>query len=184
MGADTIVGRPIQVPPGGLLDFLRLQTLGQAPNELLGAIRPTIDLTEFYVNSLAEAEASGDHEITLGSGNQGFQQFTLGLGDILVPQNEFWRVQYWSIITAPLTAGDEIIMQGAIRQNPIAVQRQWAIGEYVDCTGCDTGDRLIWTGRDFWARGGDSLGLYLLKNTLTSATMTFASYIRFVRMHQ
>lgn len=170
---------PVQRIPSGLLGFFQLKSpSGLNPTWMRNDLQPNIEMFDWYLNTAAQADLAGEHEVTLATGNQGFQDFAAA-GPILVPQNQFWYVHRFCIITSPLAAGDTIWHQGAIRQNPIATQRQWDVGPPNKVDAAQAGDRAIWTSSaPFWAMPNDSIGLYVQRNTVT-APRTYAGYIRY-----
>lgn len=171
---------PIQKIASGLLGFFQLKSpSGLNPTWLRNDLTPTVDLLKWYFQASSQADLAGEHEITLATGNQGFQDFGVA-GPILVPQNEFWYVHNFAIITSPLAAADIVHFAGAIRQNPVPTQRQWLTGPPQRVVASGAGDRAIWSARDFWVNPNDSLGLYVIENVVAAAR-TYAGYIRYTR---
>lgn len=99
MSSDSVIA-PINVAPNGLLDFLQTKALGQNPNELLQAVRPTVDLTGFWMQA-AQAQLA----VTAQSPVVALGALT-GTLAVTVPQNEVWIPLSIVLITTPVGAGD------------------------------------------------------------------------------
>lgn len=162
MPADSVVGRPIQVDPAGLLGLLQLKTGGANPAELLGAVRPTIEMLPLWLRQ-QERVRQANSGIALGPGSAaGFGVFSPNA--IVVPENEWWFVRLYSVFSTRLAAGD--VLSGlvpAIRYTRVGTVRDfplcnappdpaaWLVSEYATIA------------ENFWAPPGSEL-IYFFRN--------------------
>lgn len=101
---------PIQTRPSGLLGLLQLKQTGTNPSELLSTVQPHIDLFQNYVQSLMQVERGlfGGVPATasIGTAQNGFQNFNIGGLAAQVPQNEQWWVEACSTDPSGIAAAD------------------------------------------------------------------------------
>jgi len=86
--------------PAGLLSLLDAQNFGEAPNELLSGISPTVDLAHMFALSKQVAISGSNSSITAA----GFALMTAGLVLPVVPVGEVWHVKLWSGIVQTVAA--------------------------------------------------------------------------------
>jgi hypothetical protein len=99
---------PLNIQPQGLLDFFGIKNGGDYPQTLSNWLQPQLEMLRWYVASncvdigsvspafqLLASEGTTSHQITAT------QPLNLsGLvtaGQLMVPQNEFWFLDYWSV---------------------------------------------------------------------------------------
>lgn len=105
---------PIQTQAQGLLGFLQLKNAGRNPDALLETVQPSLDLRDWYFNSVAETLISQSEAVAGGfNGNA-----LLATPGGQVPSNEFWYVHFFAMVTGTMAATDSLSMAPAMQWSP------------------------------------------------------------------
>jgi hypothetical protein len=179
MEASKELSGPIQVLPSGLLGFFGIKSpAGRNPTVMPDVLQPVIDLIPWYFNT----QSQGDNVVHLIDLNTTFSGFSGFVNGIVVPQNEYWFVEYYSVFSALLVAGDAIAFSPAF-QNPTAGTTQDFLLTDLPESQFFSGpnNRAAKTARDFWLPPGSSLGAYYRAVT-TSTSIRMTGNLRYTAM--
>lgn len=83
--------------PQGLLGFLDIKNLGRNPSPLSDGLAATLPLTDWYLETAAEYLTEGNLEIAGPA--LGYNRWTQAAQNLVVPQNQWWRVHEYSCLT-------------------------------------------------------------------------------------
>lgn len=158
MAADSIVGRPIQVDPAGLLGLLQLKTGGANPSELLGAVRPTVEMLDFWLRQQSRTRiVNSGRTFDIATDTVGFYDWTPN--DIVVPETEAWWVEAYSLWAPVIGAGAGIVLNPTYMIPSVGTQRYFPL--HSNSSNFATGVGIAMGVRDFWLPPGAHLGVYL-----------------------
>lgn len=87
--------KPIQVLPPGLLGMLQLKTGGNNPDTIMGEVRPTIDLLDFYLRAISQPILVTPTATPGTKSGQFADVYTTN--NVLVPQSEWWWVESYLV---------------------------------------------------------------------------------------
>lgn len=171
-----MISRPIQTQPQGLLGFLQIKNSGKNPENFPDVLQPTLEQFDWYVQT--NAQDLPRYQGAFASGVSGYQSFT-NPGALIVPNGEWWYVDYYTIRSAVLGAGDGAQFAcGMVPQPSLATGLTLKLGE--DCvrqSGPAT-SLAVRAASPFWAPPGAELVLDLGWCS-TAATINFIAMVRY-----
>jgi len=159
MSADS---GPIQTIPRGLLGLLNLKNVGRLPDVLHGTVQPTIDLTAWWMNALAELDTN-IHSNVLSS--MGHTMMNFAVNPLVVPNNEVWWVNTYSV-EVQLAAGAAELAENIA---PLLLINTAGVPRWISLTDTSLtvrGDAAgvaggVISARGFLAPPGSQLGFYI-----------------------
>lgn len=174
-----MIWRPIQTQARGLLGFLQLKNLGKNPENFPDTLQPVLEQLEWYLQT--NAQDLQRYTVNLAPGVSGFQSFT-NPGALLVPPAEWWYVDFFTIRTAVLGAGDGAQFAcGMVPQPSVATGVTLTLGPN---TGQFSGAARSLAARSegpFWAPPGAELVIDSSWNS-TAATIQYTAMVRYTRL--
>lgn len=173
----------IQVIPPGLLGFLNLKTLGANPFLLGDTYQPTIELRDWLLQA---DQRDFTQDVALASVAIGFGASLFNLyspNSIVVPSNEYWWVENYTIQTGNLGAATERCQFQCAMYTPITgTVNIYLMGDpSPDITGAATVRRNATRCGGFFAPSGAALGIaqYIQE---TAGNITYTGFVRFTRL--
>lgn len=177
--------RPIQTLPPGFLNMLRLKNRGNNPDELIGTVQPTMDMTPWYLNALFSNDVPVLRGQESGVRNGGFfLSYGLGGPAAYVPDGEWWYVHHYGVEVG-VPAGSIVsgiapqVLYGAL--GGISTQRQRVFTEamdFIDLDGTQSNVTYIHAAaRDFWLAPGTLLGTWTRYMDGTAGVIDIEGYV-------
>lgn len=169
---------PIQTLPAGLTSLLNLKTLGRVPDELAGFYQPTIEAMELLMNYRCRTNEGVVHGRTLITGENSFRTFSPNTID--VPDSEWWFFHEYGV-SAVMTAvaGQSINGLAPMIQYNINGTLDWVVlqvpGPLINSSAAQSVQTAC-VARNFWARPGSRLGLFLGEITSAAGVSFGARY--------
>lgn len=174
---------PIQLIPTGLMGLLQLKQTGKMPGWLAQSVQPTIDLSDWYLQARREDEQSlfggTPTTVPLVTGNTQLRQFNAAAIPV-VPQNQLWWVEHYSVFGSTNAAADVMSFGPAIA-NAGGSSFQLVGLPYIDlAAGTRTRSFCTYASRGFWAGPGDQF--WIMVFDIASAGITMQCRLRVTRL--
>lgn len=177
MAAPPLFGTaPLGVVPRGLLDFLKIKSMGQYPQRLSADIVPVFELVDWYAatnQEIWQLAAAAQATAAPGAGFDWVSSVPSGLAmPLVVPNNEFWYVLHYQCKAQVPGAADLVQVQPRLIINGLgpSVLRGTNVGQVV--AGAN-GMSNVGIAEPFFAPPGSTLQGELLRcTTATTATLT------------
>jgi hypothetical protein len=159
---------PVQRIASGLLGFFQLKNQGN-PTVINDDLQPTIELLNWYLRSACTVVPATSN-VTIVANTIGFVDYTGNR--LVVPQDEWWYVERYTITAACTLATDQIRFAPAIASQVTGTSLLLAPMEDQFITAnIPNVQTAMATG--FWVPPGQAIGLYsAFAETLTSITAT------------
>jgi len=164
--------RPFQMQrnPSGLVDLLGMQSVGNAPHELLGAIQAGVDITDLYaIDRLQRGLGS-----TIAIAGIGF--FVAGATGVAPflepPPGEMWMLYGLHASTGALPAATALRLALTVRRVSLSSNAQILTDPQLVTGPAAVGFGRTWE-RPLLLRPGDQLGAYCNEVTGVPATSVF-----------
>lgn len=183
---------PINRPPIGLLGFLGLKSLGEAPDQLPADVRGIVDLVPWW-SLYAWTHQTVTVDVAPG-GLVGFQSADLGVGNFVVPPGEVWLVTHFVQTQNMLGPLGDILECGPAIGDVSATARLLASSMYrVSANVASATNRQRFAedffttggGRSNWpylAQAGSSFGMFISINvTAGGGPSNITTDLRFIR---
>lgn len=137
--------RPIQTATAGWLSLLGLKNLGRNPDEVLEQVRPTTEMTGFWLRGISEYE---EEDFTMAFASESWYPT---FGD--VPENEWRFFQYFWMQCVSPGGGSNVVRFGIYKDIPGNSKLIWrsAMVSSVPAAGVGVGTAEL---RDFWVPPG------------------------------
>jgi len=177
MAADTI-SAPINAVPFGLLDLLQTKALGRNPNELMQAVRPTVEMSQFWASG-----APTQYFTTLATPVTGAGVIPTAGTFTTVPPGKTWVPISFVTYALGIGAGDNARVHPAIYL-PGTVPAN--VAELGDNTGLASNNTIYNVGRfDFWspirAYGeGFHFGIFIANNLIVVTGQSVILSLRYL----
>lgn len=169
---------PVQLIAPGLLGFFQLKDQGN-PSVISDELSGSIELRDWYLIGEAEGFQSA-RTVTLSPGVAGFVSFAVP-GPIVVPANEFWFVQNFTVRAFTPLSTDSAIIRPAM---------QWPAGTTNVLTFAQQAARITGPGtaavsvaENFWAPAGATLGIQQ-QEVLSATTLNAQGALLFTRLRR
>lgn len=176
---NAIIPPALQVIPPGLLGFFQLKSGGKNPSALGEDLSPVLECFRWYMqarleNSLQFIGFSAIAVNVVGA-------FNFSPNNILVPENEIWWVENFTVQSAALAAGEELMMVPMMLGPPqLGSISNYALGTTAFVA--NAGDRysIPATPPGFFAPPGSSLGFFV-NRIVTAGNITISGFARVAR---
>lgn len=172
---------PIQLIAPGLLGLFQLKQMGRNPDQFGEVVLPGFELSDWFLRAAsldynAQVSIPG---IDLANGVTGFQGFSPN--SIIVPANEWWHCENYTIVTSSLVAGDNSTMRPAYARPLVGTRQVHMIdpANTGNLAGSAADARVnVCSGEDFWVPPGSEIGIFVQVNA-TGATIGYTGFLRY-----
>jgi hypothetical protein len=145
----------IQVIPPGLLGLLNIKNHGQLPNRLLAQVQPGIDLEAWWLRANLQLGSVSSDSKAIGSYND-FASFTAGAGAIVVPQTQWWYVEWYSATFVTVNSATGIDL--ALRFQSLGTPQWTPLGAIDPQAAIINNARYNLVAKGIWCPPGSELG--------------------------
>lgn len=173
---------PIQTLPRGLLSLMQLKNLGRNPRDVEDWVQPVIPVDDYWKQGLLTTDPDTHSTTPL---NNAAGSFGFSTGQLIVPEDECWWVEWFSLeVTVAAGAAERI--QDA---QPLLFLKRSATVRYTVLTEtrvtvngtAGNGATAAIVAKNFWAPPGSEFGYYVGLVT-TAGTPNVAGTFRYARL--
>lgn len=174
---------PIQLIPPGLLGLFQLKQMGKNPSQYGEVVLPSFELSDWYLRAAsldynAQVGVALIPGVDLANGAVGFQGFSPNA--VIVPANEWWHVENYTVATGNLTTGDNTALRPAFAR-PLTGTRSIHVVNPANTGvlgGAATARANTVSGVDFWVPPGSEIGMFVQVND-TATVISYTGYLRY-----
>lgn len=166
---------PVQRIAAGLLGFFQLKDQGN-PTVIGDMLQGVLELKDWYLETASEIPVVSTRSLaTLSSG---FFGFNAGGGAIVVPQDEWWYVENFTVYAGLPAATETLSLAPALRYT--TASQDFILG--APSRAVTGGNQAVAAlAEKFWAPPGSELGAFIVQ-AASATTLTLVGAIRFTRL--